>query len=82
MGGALGPAMVLTALGLLGGACNGTTGDQLVSFTAFASGAHDASQPFAVGGFTVQLTAARMRIGAARDTQPVPAHPFAALRDN
>jgi hypothetical protein len=64
MFGALGPAALVIALGALGAACNGTTGDQLVSFTAFAAGAQDAAQPFAVGGFTVQLTAARMRIGA------------------
>jgi hypothetical protein len=58
-----------TLPGLLGAAavvaaCNGTTGDQLVSFTAYAQGAPGAAQPFVVNGFTVQLTAARMYIGA------------------
>jgi hypothetical protein len=57
-------AAAVAVLGALGGACNGTTGDQLVTFTAYAAGAKGAAQTFAVGGFTVQLTAARMRIGA------------------
>jgi hypothetical protein len=51
---------VVTAAG-----CNGTTGDQLVTFTPYAAGAAGASQPFSAGGFTIQLTTARMRIGAA-----------------
>jgi hypothetical protein len=45
--------------------CNGTTGDQLLSFSAYASGAPGASDPFTAGGFTIELTAARMHIGAA-----------------
>jgi hypothetical protein len=45
-------------------ACNGTTGDQLVTFSAFAQGAQGAGQPFVVNGFTIQLTAARMYMGA------------------
>jgi hypothetical protein len=47
------------------GSCNGTTGDRLVTFSAYASGAPGASQPFTVGGFSVQLTTAKMHIGAA-----------------
>jgi len=63
MRGGRGAAALAAVLGALG-ACNGTTGDQLITFTAYASGVDGASQPFAVGGFTVQLTAARMRLGA------------------
>jgi hypothetical protein len=55
-------------LGLvLGGAslsCNGTTGDSPLSFQAYASGVPGASEPFQAGGFTIQLTAVRMHIGA------------------
>jgi hypothetical protein len=63
---------VIRRLALLGAAaictvaasCNGTTGDQLVTFSAFAQGASGAGQPFVVNGFTIQLTAARMFLGA------------------
>jgi hypothetical protein len=44
--------------------CNGTTGDKLLSFTPYARGATGASQPFVAGAYTVQLTRAKMRIGA------------------
>jgi hypothetical protein len=44
--------------------CNGTTGDELLTFSAYASGAPGASDPFTAGDFTIQLTAARMHIGA------------------
>jgi len=44
--------------------CNGTTGDQLLTFSAYASGAPGASEPFKAGNFTIQLIAARMHIGA------------------
>ncbi len=37
-------------------ACNGTTGDQLVSFAAYAAGARGAGQPFSVDGYTVERT--------------------------
>ncbi len=47
------------------GACNGTTGDQLVPrFAAFAAGAAGAGEPFLAGGFRIQLTTAKMHIGA------------------
>jgi hypothetical protein len=45
-------------------ACNGTTGDNLITFDAFASGAAGASQPFTVSGFSIQLTTATLLIGA------------------
>jgi hypothetical protein len=44
--------------------CNGTTGDQLITFSAYASGVQGAAQPFTAGNFTIQLTAARMFLGA------------------
>ncbi|HEY1697588.1 MAG TPA: hypothetical protein VGG39_35750 [Polyangiaceae bacterium] len=44
--------------------CNGTTGDHLVSFSAYAAGAPGAGDPFTAGNYTIQLTAARMHIGA------------------
>lgn len=45
-------------------ACNGTTGDQLIGFSAYASGAPGAAQPFPAGNVTIQLTSAKMHIGA------------------
>ncbi len=45
-------------------ACNGTTGNGLVTFTAYARGATGASDPFTTGGYRIQLTEAKMRIGA------------------
>jgi hypothetical protein len=51
-------------LGLAALACNGTTGDALVTFPAYAAGAADAALPFTVNGFSVRLTSAKMRIGA------------------
>jgi hypothetical protein len=44
--------------------CNGTTGDQLLQFSAYASGVAGAGAPFRAGAFTIQLTTARMHIGA------------------
>ncbi len=44
--------------------CNGTTGDAIVTFSAYASGAAAASQPFMIGGYRVQLTKAKMLLGA------------------
>ena len=54
----------LAALAGILAACNGTTGDALVTFPAYASGAAGAGEPFVVNGFSVQLTSASMRIGA------------------
>lgn len=45
-------------------ACNGTTGDELITFKAYAAGAKGASSPFTLNGFSVQLTSATMHIGA------------------
>jgi hypothetical protein len=50
---------------LAAGACNGTTGDELIPrFAVYAAGAPGASEPFTAGGFTIQLTKAKMHIGA------------------
>jgi hypothetical protein len=57
-------ALLLLALGSACAACNGTTGDELLSFPAYAAGVGGASQPFVVNGFKVQLTTAKMNIGA------------------
>jgi hypothetical protein len=56
----LGAAVICAA----GASCNGTTGDNLVTFSAYARGAPDAGEPFTVDGFTIQLTSAKMYIGA------------------
>ncbi|HEY2512999.1 MAG TPA: hypothetical protein VGI39_19160 [Polyangiaceae bacterium] len=46
-------------------ACNGTTGDELIRFEAYAAGVSQAGQPFTTSnGYSVQLTTAKMRIGA------------------
>jgi len=51
-------------------ACNGTTGDQLITFTAYAAGAPAASQPFTTydtsgkPAYSVTLTRASMYLGA------------------
>jgi hypothetical protein len=49
---------------LAAASCNGTTGDELITFPAYAAGARGAGEPFSVNGFTVQLTFAQMYIGA------------------
>ena len=51
---------------LLASACAlscGTTGDELITFPAFAAGASGAGDPFTVNGYTIQLTFAQMYIG-------------------
>ena len=60
----LGVVAALLLVGLSVPACNGTTGDELVSFPAYAAGAKGAGDPFTVGGYTVQLTFAQMYVGA------------------
>jgi hypothetical protein len=57
-------ACLVFAFGLEGAACNGTTGDELVSFDAYAVGAKDAATPFVVNGYRIQLLSAKMHIGA------------------
>jgi hypothetical protein len=54
-------ALVLAVLAL---SCNGTTGDDLLTFQAFASGVPGAAEPFTAGNFTIQFTAVEMHIGA------------------
>jgi hypothetical protein len=56
--------LALIVVGLTVAACNGTTGDELVSFNAYAAGAKGAGEPFSIGGYTVQLTYAQMYVGA------------------
>jgi hypothetical protein len=62
---------VLFVLGVAGASCGGTTGDALIHFSAYASGVSEASKPFSTfvasrpdAAFTVQLTMAKMHIGA------------------
>jgi hypothetical protein len=57
-------SVALVLIGIASDACNGTTGDLLVTFPAYAAGAEDAGQPFTVNGYTVQLTYAHMYVGA------------------
>jgi hypothetical protein len=53
-------------------ACNGTTGDKLIYFSAYASGVPGASDPFTVGAFTVQITSAKLWIGGVYVNSSVP----------
>jgi N-acetylneuraminic acid mutarotase len=55
---------VVPVVGAVTLSCNGTTGDQLLSFSAYASGAPGASERFPAGNVTIQLTTAMMHIGA------------------
>jgi hypothetical protein len=55
---------LILALGAAIVACNGTTGNELISFSAFARGAAGAALPFSAGGYSIQLTRAKMLIGA------------------
>jgi hypothetical protein len=57
-------AAFLTLGALALAACNGTTGNALVAFSAYAVGAPGAAQPFTAGGYSIALTRAKMRIGA------------------
>jgi hypothetical protein len=56
--------LALAALGAGAASCNGSTGNALVTFTAYAQGASGAAQPFTAGGYSIQLTRAKMLIGA------------------
>jgi hypothetical protein len=56
--------IALLVAGTAVGGCNGTTGDQLVSFNAYAAGVRGAGDPFVVNGYAVQLTYAHMYVGA------------------
>jgi hypothetical protein len=57
-------AASLAVVALAAASCNGTTGDELITFPAYAQGAPGAGQPFSVNGWTIQLTFAQMWIGA------------------
>jgi hypothetical protein len=57
------PFVVLLA-GLAVASCNETTGDQLITFNAYAAGAKGAGDPFSTNGYTIQLTFAQMHVGA------------------
>ncbi len=54
----------LFALSVAAAACNGTTGDNLIQFTPYASGVAAAQEPFDAFGWRIQLTSASMYIGA------------------
>ena len=54
----------LFGLALAAASCNGSTGNELISFSAYARGAPEASQPFTAGGYSIQLTKAKMLLGA------------------
>jgi hypothetical protein len=56
------PAVLVA--GIAAASCNGTTGDELITFPAYAAGAQGADQPFPVNGYTIRLTFAYMYIGA------------------
>jgi hypothetical protein len=62
------------AVGL--GACTGTTGDQIITFPAYAVGAKGAGEPFSTNGYTVQLTVAEMYIGAVYVNEAPPGATF------
>ncbi len=85
------PALVTAAIAALGAviaapACNGTTGDELISFTPYAAGAAvpgepsvaAASQPFRSNGYEIQLTSASMYIGAVYFDESPPSTSFDA----
>lgn len=54
----------LVAAAIAVASCNGTTGDALYTFNAYAAGAKGAGDPFTLDGYKVQLTQAQMYIGA------------------
>jgi hypothetical protein len=69
----LGSCVAAAALAVAIPSCDGTTGDAVVTFPAYAAGAAEAGDPFTVSGFRIQLTAAKMRIGAVYiDEAPLP----------
>jgi hypothetical protein len=79
------PYALLFALGVALAACgNGTTGDELVTFNAYASGVAGADQPFTVEGqggipaYSIQLTSATMYIGAVYFDESPPSTSFDA----
>ncbi len=57
-------AFTLGAVALAAASCTGTTGDQLITFPAYAAGAKGAGDAFSANGYTIKLTFAQMYIGA------------------
>lgn len=55
---------LLAFAALASASCTGTTGDEIITFPAYAAGAKGAAEPFSVNGYTIQLTMAQMYIGA------------------
>jgi hypothetical protein len=80
-GGAVGQVLKGIAAALVGLAalsCNGTTGDAIITFPAYASGAAGAAEPFSSNGYTIVLTKARMYIGAVYVNEAPPGSSFAS----
>jgi hypothetical protein len=81
---------VLFAIGVAGASCNGTTGDALISFTPYASGASGAGNPFIytfVSGareikYSIQLTSASMYLGAVYFDESPPSTSFDSTECN
>jgi hypothetical protein len=69
-------AIALSLSGLVAVACNGTTGDQIITFPAYAAGASGAGEPFSVNGYRIQLTMAQMYIGAVYINEAPPGATF------
>jgi len=76
----------LTAFVVAGVACNGTTGDSLITFTPYAAGraakgmpaVAAASMPFESNGYRIQLNSASMYIGAVYFDESPPSTSFDA----
>jgi hypothetical protein len=56
--------------------CNGTTGDAIVTFPAYAAGAAGAGDAFSVNGYAIKLTLAHMYIGAVYINEAPPGATF------
>jgi hypothetical protein len=71
------PALFVAALvGFATASCNGTTGDEIITFPAYAAGAKGAGDPFSANGYTIQLTYAKMYIGAVYINEAPPGATF------
>ncbi len=66
----------LLIAGLAVASCNGTTGDQIITFPAYAAGAKGAGDPFSANGYTIRLTFAQMYIGAVYVNEAPPGATF------
>jgi hypothetical protein len=72
---------LLTVVGVCVASCNGTTGGELITFSAYAAGASGAAEPFttfvgADAAYSVRLTLAKMYIGALYFDESPPATGF------